>query len=277
MNSATFTVHIRRRAIVAAAAVLAIGTLIACGDNNLLSGLADENSTQAKLEKAQAALDDGQCQTALALYGQLQAADSASVARRLDLSAAYLCAAGFDVTAFIKVAAAFGAGTVANTKVFETIANQAVSSMSATWPANLGDAELLLADDLSATPPTVFNNDPDAAFNLAIVQTVKAVLTVTDILNYLNGMVDCAATQGSPNFTDCQISAQNVADIANALKGASGLLNSLGLSSEVTNTVDMVLADLNKVDGNPNNAVTCADLRTYLSTQGFDLTGVTCV
>lgn len=254
------------------------GWLVACGDNNLFSGLADDNSTQAELEKAQIALDNGDCQTALTLYGELQTADPTSVARRLDLSAAYLCAAGFDVTAFIDVAAAFGSSTVPDTKVFETIANQAVSSMSATWPTNLSDAEALLADDLSTAPPTAFNNnDPDAAFNLAIVQAVKAVLTVTDILNYVNGVVDCAGTQGSPNFTDCQITAQNVADIVDSLEDASGVLANLGVSSEVQDTVDTVVTDLNNIDGNSNNAVTCADLQTYLSNQGFDLTGVTCV
>lgn len=254
------------------------GWLIACGDNNLFSGLADENSTQATLEKAQIALDEGDCRTALTLYGEMQAADPASVARRLDLSAAHLCAAGFDVTAFIRVAAAFGTSTVPDTEVFETIANQAVTSMSATWPTNLSGAESLLADDLTTAPPTAFNNnDPDAAFNLAIVQAVKAVLTVTDILNYVNGAVDCATTQGSTTFVDCEISAQNVADIVDALEDASGILASLGVSSEVQDTVTTILTDLNNVNGNPNDAVTCADLQTYLSNRGFDLTGVTCV
>jgi hypothetical protein len=254
------------------------GALLACGDNNLFSGLADEDSTQAKQEKAQIALDDGDCQTALALFGELQTTDPSSVARRLDLSAAYLCAAGFDVSAFIDVAASFGAGTVMDTDLFEAIADQTVTSTSATWPADLSEAETLLADDLTSAPPTAFNgNDPDAAFNLAIVQAVKAVLTVTDILNYVNGAVDCAATQGSNAFTNCQITAQNVTDIIDALEDASSLLNNLGVSSEIEDAVGEMVTDLNNIDLNPNNAVTCADLQTYLSNQGFDLTGVSCV
>lgn len=275
MKSATFSRPIHRMII---ATAILIGALSACGDNNLLSGWADDDSTQAKLEKAQEALDNGECQTALDLFGELQAADPASTARRLDLSAAYLCAAGFDVTAFIDVAAAFGSGTVLDTAVFEAIVDQTVTSMSATWPADLGQAETLLADDLTSAPPTAFNNnDPDAAFNLAIVQAVKAVLTVGDILNYVNGAVDCAATQGSSTFTDCEITAQNVADIVDALEDASGLLNNLGVPSEVADTVGEVVTDLNNVDLDPNDVVTCADLQTYLSNQGFDLTGVTCV
>jgi hypothetical protein len=256
---------------------LLAGSLIGCGDSNLFSGLADEGSTQAKLETAQAALDDGDCQTALTLYGELQTADPSSVARRLDLSAAHLCAAGFDIRAFIEVAAQFGIGAVSDTDVFETIANSAVAAINASWPAELGAAETLLADDLTSAPPMAFNNnDADAAFNLAIVQAVKAVMTVSDILNYVNGAVDCAATQGSNAFTNCEITAQNVADIVDALEDASGVLSNLNLDSEVKNVLDEVLIDLDNMDGNPNNAVTCADLQGYLSAQGFNMTGVTC-
>lgn len=261
--------------IMGAAAVL--GVALGCGDSNLLSGLADENSTQAKLEKAQVALDTGDCQTALMLFGEIQAADATNVAHRLDLSAAHLCAAGFDAQAFIAVAAAFGTSTVPSTQVFEEIANQAVTAINASWPTELAAAETLLAADLAAAPPTAYNGDPDAAFNLAIVEAVKAVLTISDILNYVNGVVECAATQGSSAFTDCEISAANVASIVDALEDANGVLLDLGVTSEIRDAINTVLTDLNAVDGNAADTVTCADLQTYLTSQGFNLTGVTCV
>ena len=267
----------RARWMVCAGAAAVLGVALGCGDSNLLSGLADENSTQAKLEKAQVALDAGDCQTALTLFGELQAADATSVARRLDLSAAHLCAAGFDAQAFIAVAAAFGTSTVSSTTVFEEIADQAVDSINTSWPTELAAAETLLAANLAAVPPTAYNGDPDAAFNLAIVEAVKAVLTVSDILNYVNGAVECAATQGSTAFTDCQISAANVASIVDALEDANGVLLNLGVPSEIRDTIDTVLTDLNAVDGNPVDTVTCADLQAYLTNQGFNLTGVTCV
>ncbi len=251
------------------------GLLASCGDNNMLSGFADDGSPEAKLALAQAALDSGDCQTAVTLYGELQAADTSSVARRLDLSAAYLCAAGFDVREFIEVAALFGSDTVTNTQVFEQIADAAVTSMSASWPTEIAAAETLLASDLAANPPTSYNADADAAFNLAIVETVKAVLTVSDILNYVDGVVDCAAAQGA--ITGCDITAANVTDIVNALNDASDLLGGLGASSEVQDSINTVLTDLNAVDGNASNSVTCADLQTYLSGQGFNMTGVNCV
>ena len=267
----------RARWKVCAGVAAVLGVALGCGDSNLLSGLADENSTQAKLEKAQVALDTGDCQTALTLFGEIQAADATNVAHRLDLSAAHLCAAGFDAQAFIAVAAAFGTSTVPSTQVFEEIANQAVTAINASWPTELAAAETLLAANLAAVPPTAYNGDPDAAFNLAVVEAVKAVLTISDILNYVNGVVECAATQGSTAFTDCQISTANVASIVDALEDANGVLLNLGVTSEIRDAINTVLTDLNTVDGNAADSVTCADLQAYLTIQGFNLTGVTCV
>ena len=267
----------RARWTVIIGTAMVLGVALGCGDSNLLSGLADENSTQAKLEKAQVALDTGDCQTALTLFGELQAADATSVARRLDLSAAHLCAAGFDAQAFIAVAAAFGTSTVPSTQVFEKIANQAVTAINASWPTELAAAEALLAANLAAAPPTAYNGDPDAAFNLAIVAAVKAIMTISDILNYVNGVVDCAATQGSSAFTNCEISVANVASIVDALEDANGVLLNLGVPSEIRDTINTVLTDLNAISGTTTDAVTCADLRTYLGNQGFTVSGVTCV
>lgn len=267
----------RARWMVCAGAAAVLGVALGCGDSNLLSGLADENSTQAKLETAQVALDTGDCQTALTLFGEIQAADATNVAHRLDLSAAHLCAAGFDAQAFIAVAAAFGTSTVPSTTVFEEIADKAVDAINASWPTELAAAETLLAADLAAAPPTAYNGDPDAAFNLAIVEAVKAVLTISDILNYVNGAVECTATQGSSAFTNCQISAANVASIVDALEDANGVLLNLGVTSEIRDTINTVLTDLNAVSGTTTDTVTCADLQTYLTSQGFNLTGVTCV
>ncbi|MFZ5864068.1 MAG: hypothetical protein ACOYXR_14685 [Nitrospirota bacterium] len=251
------------------------GILLSCGDNNLLSGFADEESAEAKLAVAQSALDSGDCGTAVTLFEELQTADPTNVARRLDLSAAYLCAAGFDVTEFISVAAMFGSGDVTSNQVFEQIADAALTSMSTTWPAEIASAETLLAADLSASPPLAYNDDDDAAFILALVEMVKAVLTVSDILNYVNGVVDCAATQGA--IAGCDISTTNVSDIVDALNNASGVLGGLGVSSEVQDSINTILFDINNEDGDAGNAVTCDDLQGYLTRQGFDLTGVNCV
>ncbi len=263
--------------IMGAAAVL--GVALGCGDGNVLSGLADEKSTQAKLEKAQIALDAGDCQTALTLFGELQAAEPTRVDRRLDLAAAYTCKAGFDITTLIDVAASLASNTITSATVFEQIANKSVTTLSTTWPQDLDAAVALLAVDPAVHPPTAFQNNPDAKFNLAIVDAIRAVLTVADILNYVSGVVDCAVAQGSSAFTNCQITAANVLSVVNGLQDASAVLTSLGVSSNVTSAINTVVTDLNNVDGNPNNAVTCADLKTYLQNQGFGFTSgqVACV
>lgn len=244
---------------------LLAGSLVACGDNNLFSGLADENSTQAKMERAQIALDDGDCQTALTLFGELQADDPTSVARRLDLSAAHLCAAGFEVSSFLDVAAAFGAGTVTGTTVFEAIADQAVATINASWPTDIGAAEGLLATTLS--PPTAYNNDPDAAFNLAIVEVVRAAMTVADLLNYVNGIADCSADPGGV----CEITDADAQAIATALANADTVLSDLGVTSEVRDAINAALTELENTnaDGNPS-VVSCADLEQFLVDQGFN-------
>ncbi len=239
--------------------------LIGCGDNNLFSGLADESSTQAELEKAQIALDNGDCQTALTIFGDLQTADPASVARRLDLSAAHLCAAGFNVNSFIDVAAAFGAGTVLDTALFETIVDEAVTAINVSWPTEIGEAEGLLAATLS--PLAAFNNDPDAAFNLAIVEAVKAVLTISDLLNYANGVADCSANPGNL----CPVTDAEAQAVFTALNNADTVLAGLGVTSVVQDAIDTVLTGLQNAnaDGNPA-VVSCADLQQYLVSQAFN-------
>ena len=51
--------------------ILVFGIGLGCADNNLFSSLADDDSRQAKLEEAQDALDSGDCQKALDLFGEL--------------------------------------------------------------------------------------------------------------------------------------------------------------------------------------------------------------
>jgi hypothetical protein len=256
---------------------LACGAALGCGDSNLLSGLADEDSAQAQLEQAQAALDVGDCQTALTLFTEMQTAEPARVDRRLDLSAAYLCRSGFEVSALVAVAADFGANVVLSTQVFQKIADEAVTSINPLWPQDLDAAEALLSSNLGANLPTPFNNDADARFNLAIVEAVRVVLTLTDILNFFSGVVDCAASQGSTAFANCQITAQNVLDIVNALQDADALLAQSGVSSELGDLVNRVLTDLNAAGGSSSDTVTCPDLTAYLSSQGFTVSQVTCV
>ncbi|HLG23115.1 MAG TPA: hypothetical protein VI382_09885, partial [Candidatus Manganitrophaceae bacterium] len=95
-----------------------------CGDSNFFESLADDNSLEARREKAQQALDKGDCDTAVALFTDIQQGDPTNVDRRLDLSAAYLCRAGFSVPGLIRVAADFDPAAGGVNGVFQKITAQ---------------------------------------------------------------------------------------------------------------------------------------------------------
>ncbi|HET6466144.1 MAG TPA: hypothetical protein VLY20_03025 [Nitrospiria bacterium] len=242
--------------------------LSGCGDhNNVLGGLADDHSIQAKIQNGQTALDRGDCQTAIDNFTEVFDHDPNDADARINLAAAYTCRAGFNVTALIHVAADFGAGTITNDQLFQTIADKAVETISSTWPADLSTAKGLLAQDPNAHPPLAFKNNPDAGFKLSIVSLVQAVLTVVDILNYADGVADCVQQQGSNAFANCQISPQDATDIINALQDSAQTLTDLGVASDVTDSVNTVLTDMNSAT--PSDPISCPDILQYLQNQGI--------
>lgn len=255
-----------------------LGMSLACGEQNLFEGFADEDSREAKVEAGQMALDKEDCQTALNMfeqaYGGKLAADVSDVEARINLAGAYLCLAGFSYLSFIDVAANFGAGTVASTQLFNKIADLAIRTLHADWQTNIGYAKDLLDTDPSVTPPSGYAGNADAGFNLAITVMVEGVLTIVDILNFINGVVDCSASQGSPSIPDCQITSTESATIINDLENAPEILSSLG-ASEVADAMNRVVNDLKAVDSNSADTTVCQDLVDYLDSQG--MSGASCV
>lgn len=238
--------------------------LTGCGDhNNFFGSLADDHSIQAKIQDGQTALDRGDCQGAIDNFTDVYNHDPNDVKSRINLAAAYMCRTGFSVTEFIAIAAdmATSGSGVTSQNVFKNVASNAVTVLNADWPADTDTAINLL---------TPYQTDTDVAFNLAIYEMIRAVMTVADILNLVNGVVDCAANQGSSDFTNCGMTAQNVTDIVNALQDSSNLLTSVGLTPDVTNTVNTIFTDMNSAStGDP---ISCADLQQYLINQGVDPT-----
>ncbi len=237
-----------------------------CGGESLFENVADDDSRQAKLEAAQLALDKEDCQTALNLFTQVYGSDPSNVKERINLAAAHVCQAGFKTTALVSVAANFGSGVVPETQLFNEIASTTVGSLDSAWPAEIGTAKDLLAQSPITNPPTPYNNDPDAGFNLSIVTMIEATFTVVDILNYVNGAIDCTANQGSSSFTNCTIRLEDVNRIFNGLQDSSSVLTSLGLSSDITRSIDTILNDLRAADGD-SNTTTCTDIVQYLYQQ----------
>jgi len=249
-----------------------------CGDNNLFSGLADDDSEEVMREDAQAALNSGDCETALILFSQLQAANQSDVPLRVDLSGALLCSAGIDMIGFLEVIADFGSGTIGGDQIFFAVASRSVGQLSSTWPEDFDNAKSLLAVDSSQHPPAAFQNDPEAAFRLAIIELLQSVLIVVDILNVINGSVECASMPiGSPQFLDCQISLSDSDDAILALEDASSLTGDLGIIPDVANLVDGVLTDIDAVDAAVGDPIVCDDLVSYLTVQGFNTAEVSCI
>jgi hypothetical protein len=246
--------------------------LTGCGDhNNFFGSLADDTSIEAKIQEAQTALDKGDCQTAINGFTDAYNHDPNNVGIRVNLAASYTCRAGFNVPALISIAADFGAGTLSKDRLFQTIADKAVDTISSSWPMDLATAKGLLAQDPNVHPPLAFKNDPDAGFNLSIVSLMQAVLTVVDIVNYVNGVVNCAQQQGSDAFTNCHITAQDATDIVNALEDSYQNLTDLGVTSDVTDSVNSVLTDMNSAT--PSDPISCPDILGYIKNQGIDPTG----
>jgi hypothetical protein len=247
--------------------------LSGCGDhNNYFGSLADDNSIQAKIQDGQTALDRGDCQGAIDNFTDVYNHDPNDVKSRINLAAAYTCRAGFNITTLIRIAADFGAGTISKDRLFQTIADKAVATISSSWPTDLATAKGLLAQDPNVHPPLAFKNDRDAGFNLSIVSLVQAVLTVVDILNYVNGVVNCAQQQGSDAFTNCQITAKDATDIVNAMKDSWQTMTDLGVTSDVTDSVKAVLTDMNSAT--PSDPISCPDILGYIKNQGIDPTGL---
>ncbi|MCI0526421.1 MAG: hypothetical protein L0Y56_03075 [Nitrospira sp.] len=229
-----------------------------CGGENLFENLADDSSRQAKLEAAQLALDKGECQKAFDGFTALQTQEPTNVDLRQDLSAALMCRAGFNVAGFIKIAADFSGGAI-----FKRISDQAVNLVSSNWQADTTQAENLL---------TPYQSDADVAFSLSVVSTIKATLTVLDLINYANGIVGC--TVSSP----CSITAADAAAIMSNLNSAYNSLSNAGLvGTDVASTVNQIRTDLNNMSGTSTDPVTSQDVKQYLTNQGFDTTFVNAI
>jgi hypothetical protein len=170
--------------------------LSGCGDhNNLFGSLADDSSIEAKIEEAQIALDKGDCQTAINGFTEAFNHDPNNIDTRVNLSAAYTCRAGFNVPSLIRVVADFTASgqTADQFNLFKAIADATVKHVSETWDPDTTQAVSYLTDpNLPVTggcDPAPFGYNPDAAFNQAIVSTVRAVMAVAKLQNAATGVI----------------------------------------------------------------------------------------
>jgi hypothetical protein len=256
-------------------------SLSGCGDhNNFLGSLADDHSLDAKIEEAQIALDKGDCQTAINGFTAAYNHDPSNIGIRVNLAAAYTCRAGFNVTELIRIGAKFASSkqSADQFNLFKTIADAAVRLVSATWNADTTTAIGLLTDKtLPATggcklAPFAYN--PDAAFNEAIVETIRAVMAVTELKNaagvILTGSItDAVAKPIGSALADAD---QGIA-CSNSIAGGNVVVD-----TDVAKAIHDLNVGANDLDcptGAPadaachTNDLSAAELQQFLNAQGF--------
>jgi hypothetical protein len=241
-----------------------------CGDNNnVLGGLADDSSIQAKTQDGQAALDRGDCQTAINDFTDVFDHDPNDVKARINLSGAYACRAGFIARPLIKVAANFIASgqSVDQFNLFKSFADDLVPHASSTWDADT-DQALSLLTDLNLTPtvtcnPAPFAYDSDAAFHAAFILAARSVLALSQIQGSTPDVILISQIQNNPAV---------VTQIGNSLSAADGGMACANSLTGGTVISDSALAqsihDLNLAAG---TLLAPADLELFLSDQGFTL------
>ena len=249
--------------------------LSGCGDhNNFFGSLADENSIEAKVQEAQIALDRGDCQTAINGFTAGFINDPNDVDMRIKLAAAYACRAGFNVTELIRVGADFVASgdTADQFNLFKAIADAAVNLVSATWDADTTTAISFLTD--TSLPPTggcnpaPFAYNPDAAFNQAIIYTIRGVMAVTTLQNLATGVI----LTGNITPAVAGVVGDALRDADNGITCSNSIIGgSIVVDSDLAEAISELHQSLNGLDGDLDNTLAAAELQQYLDDQGFVL------
>jgi hypothetical protein len=239
-----------------------------CGDNNnLLGGLADDNSIQATTQDGQAALDRGDCQTAINNFAEVYNHAPSDVKSRINLSAAYACRAGFSATTLIRIASDFiASGQSADQfNLFKAIADDVVPHVSATWNADTIQALSYLTDlNLPVTgscSPAPFAYNSDAAFHAAIISTARSVLALSQIQGPTSDVIQISLI--TPTVVT------QIGDALSAADGGMACANSLFGGTAISDTdLAQAIHDLNLAAG---TLLAPADLELFLTSQGFTL------
>ena len=244
------------------------------------AGCGDDKSPESRQAEAQRALDKGECETAVSLFDTLQKEDLNNVDRRLDLSAAYLCRAGFSIQGLLKVVADFSKSTDkegAKDALFKNITEQvsAIVPDTGLWRDSVCKSKALLGE-LNGTstqwpcasksdPVTkkvlLFGpNNPDAGYILSIVNLADATLTVADALNAISGIATCASTASCGALTS-----EDLLAIANSLLSAQqSISTATGTGGELSDTTGNLVFN---ADTDQSGALTDSEVLNYLLEQ----------
>jgi hypothetical protein len=277
---------------------LLLATLLGCGDESLLEGVANDSSPEAKRIAAQQALDKSDCQPAIDLYSEVQASDPDGVASRINLSAAHLCAAGFSVRGFLDVAADFvtkqsSGSTEQQTAAKDSVLKDLITNSSTLipggdeWKINVCKSKALL-DDIAtndtgsitlkswpcssrtgnATSTVSYRSNPDAGYLLSIIEVADATLTLSNALRAINGVIQCSQTATTTQTVDrskCTFTTSDLITTAQSLLAArQSIVASTGDKGQLYRPIDNILFS---ADTSGNGQLDDAEVLNYLVSQ----------
>jgi hypothetical protein len=276
--------------------------LFGCGDhNNWFGSLADKNSSAAKIQEAQTALDKGDCQTAINGFTEAFNKDPNDVGIRVNLAAAYSCRAGFNPTALISAASDYASSNkdAAQFGLFKLVADNAArlvvpcqdgngAPISPCWDTDTKKAESLLSETNPDTASTCsllpIGLSQDAAFNLTVVETIRAVMAVMDLTKYVADLgtvtVDInSITSEALNFI------QTIMGTADQTLSCTNTFfpNQPVVSDDVKKTLHDLNVGLNDVNCAPGasatdachtDSLTTSDVTAFLTQQGITIPAI---
>ncbi|MBI3609106.1 MAG: hypothetical protein HY204_00175 [Nitrospirae bacterium] len=249
----------------------------------------DKNSTQAVLEEAQMALDKGDCQKAIDGFTEVFNRDPGDTGVRINLAAAYACRAGFNPTALIRVSADYASSlNAAQFSLFKVVADNAAKLISSSWDPDTKSAISYLTYPPGQEPPNTatascqlvpYGLSQDAAFNLTVVETVRAVMAVMAYTNYVAGTGASATSidRLTPTDLDTIQAIMNEADTSLSCTGTF-YPNQTIVAPDVKNTLHDLNAGINDVNCAPGasaldtchtDTLTIQDVKNYLDQQGI--------
>lgn len=234
-----------------------IGLLPACGDGNVFDGLADQDTTAAKLEAAKIAVDSGDFTAAIATLEQFCGTDTSvptcDAETAAILASAYAGRAGLNVFDLITTVTTTGSGSTGSFSSFSTL----LPAPTAENKSDLHDAVAILA---SLSSPTA-----NQSLALAVMAMADIVVTIgVDLTGGFDATTGVPTTV--PTLTDVQnaeTSDGTVTQVTNDLDlVVQGVTGSGLVNEDITNDINQVE---DSIDTNQDGTVSASELQAFLA------------
>lgn len=240
--------------------------LPACGDSNALSGLSDDNSAAAQLDKSLAAINDGAYARAIQLLDALNQADPADSEVARYLASAYAGQAGFDALTVIDLLAREDEGG-GEQELFEIVSTLFGADGSGSIPGLSGKIDDLASALVLLTSASGFAAEDDR-FQAGLYGAVQTVLLSARILDdisieeIINGNITAGAISAkvAANFADYASEFEDSLRLVVDAKDKLLEQVSAGEQNDLEDDFEDFISDIGFTD----NVITSGELENYL-------------